>query len=644
MELTDIKGLKEKRLELLNKAGIFTPEDLINTFPKTLENYGKCFSVKELSDEAGCIKLRFLKQPKKVFFKNYKKGVTKGQAVDEFGNVFYVNWYNNAYIKAELNKTYLAYGKISERDGSLINPKLKEENFKGICPIYRIKGVGDHVFSNFVKAVLDKNIYEDGEIYKKIHFPNSEEENYDARCALAIKELALLLCAYKLIKKHNGNIKKQIYEKTDIEKFKEKFSFKFTTDQNNAVDEILKDMYSPITMNRILQGDVGSGKTAVAFCAAYVAFSSKGQTVFLAPTEVLAYQHYISAVKFFDEDNIVFLSSSLKSRQRREVLNKIATGQAKIIVGTHAVFSDDVTFYDLRLCITDEQHRFGVAQRSKLEKKGETPDVLVMSATPIPRTLSLVLYGDLDISVLREKPQGRKNTETYVMSAEKTGAMLEFIFNEINGGQRAFIVCPRIEEDYDFSFNSAESVYSLILKTPLAPYTELLHGRMSSAKKEEVFSRFKKGEIKVLVSTTVIEVGVDIPQATVIAVFNAEKFGLSSLHQLRGRVGRSDKQSYCFLVTDSTSENTLKRLNAFKNTNDGFKIAELDFETRGAGDFMGERQHGCYEVIANLNVTPELINKAKIRADLMEKEEGDNLKNKILKSKYGVLVKKITMN
>lgn len=643
MNLTDIKGLKEKRLSVLNDAGIFTPEDLINTFPKTLEDYTKRFSVRELAGETGCVKLRFLKQPKRAFYGKFKNGVTKGQAVDEFGNVFYVNWYNNVFIKPELNKTYLAYGKVSEKDGSLINPKLKEENEAGIYPVYRIKGIGDTVFSGFVKEILKREMPEDAELYEKIHFPLTSEDNYNARCELAVKELSLLLCAYRIIKKSRRVLQKQPYENVDLNGFIKKFPFEFTSSQLKAVKEIENDMRSPYAMNRILQGDVGSGKTAVAFCAAFIA-SSCGQTAYLAPTEVLACQHYKSALKYFGEDNTVLLTSSLKAAERRLALDKIETGKAKIIVGTHSILSDSVKFADLRLCITDEQHRFGVAQRNRIENKGVCPDVLVMSATPIPRTLSLVLYGDLDISVLREKPSNRKTTETYVMTTDKTGGLIEFIFNRIKCGERAFIVCPRIDEDEDSPFNSAESVYKIIEKTPLAPFTALLHGRMGALKKDEIFSGFKKGDIKVLVSTTVIEVGVDVPDATVMVVFNAERFGLSSLHQLRGRVGRSGLQSYCFLVSDSISSKTCERLSAFKNTEDGFKIAEIDFETRGAGDFMGERQHGCYEFIANLPVTPELINRAKEAADALERNRGDRLKTMVEKSKYGVLVKDVTLN
>jgi len=347
-------------------------------------------------------------------------------------------------------------------------------------------------------------------------------------------------------------------------------------------------------MNRLLQGDVGSGKTAVALCAMYIALRSGYQVAFLAPTEVLARQNYNLVKKFLPEYESVFLAGSIPAKEKKLVKNFISTGIAKIVVGTHAVLTEDVHFLNLNLCVCDEQHRFGVSQRNALVEKGNVPDVLVMSATPIPRTLSLIFYGDLDISTIPDKPKARAEIQTGIVPEYKYDGMIDFIIKECENGRQAYFICPLIEGDEEGSIMSATELYDELTHKMKGQRVALLHGKIKDKEKEDIMLRFKNGETDVIVSTTVIEVGIDVPNATVMVIYNAERFGLSQLHQLRGRVGRSDLKSYCFLLVGTDSEKSIERLKILRDNSDGFRISEYDFDLRGSGDFMGVRQSGKF--------------------------------------------------
>ncbi|HAA80591.1 MAG: DEAD/DEAH box helicase domain protein, partial [Caldanaerobacter subterraneus] len=392
-----------------------------------------------------------------------------------------------------------------------------------------------------------------------------------------------------------------------------------------VLKEIIADMNSHKVMNRLVQGDVGSGKTVVAACSMYIAVKNGYQVAMMAPTEILAKQHYHTLKELFRNTDIKIglLSGSISPSNKKEVLEKIKNGDYDIVVGTHALIEDNVIFNNLGLCITDEQHRFGVRQRALLTQKGENPDVLVMTATPIPRTLALILYGDLDISIIDQLPPGRKKVKTYVISSSVRKKAYEFAMKEVKKGRQVYVVCPLIEESDKINAMSAEIVYREIYKDAFKEAkVGLLHGKMADSDKEKVMEEFVNGKIDILVSTTVIEVGVNVPNATVMIVENAERFGLAQLHQLRGRVGRSEFQSYCILISYSNSDIAKKRLGVLAQTSDGFKIAEKDLEIRGPGEFLGLRQHGLPEFkIANIFEDIDVLKRVqKDVEELLEKD------------------------
>lgn len=401
-----------------------------------------------------------------------------------------------------------------------------------------------------------------------------------------------------------------------MREFISRFGFEFTEGQKNAVNDIFSDLSSPRSMNRLLQGDVGSGKTAVALCAIYTAVKSGYQAAMLAPTEILAEQNYKIISRLFPEYEVIFLSGSIKAAEKKAIKAKIKSGEARIVVGTHAVLQGDVEFFNLSMCVCDEQHRFGVGQRSALVAKGIIPDVLVMSATPIPRTVSLIFYGDLDITEIKDKPKNRQPVATFLVPERKYEGMLGFIRDTVKGGNQAFCVCPKIEEDEEGTLMSVTELFEELSAKLTGVRVGLLHGKMKDAEKAKIMADFKAKAFDVLVSTTVVEVGIDVPNATVMVIYNAERFGLSQLHQLRGRVGRGADKSYCFLFTRSDDEKSLERLKVLCSSTDGFEIAEKDFEMRGSGDFMGTRQSGRFlNDLGDLVYPPSVIFSAKKLCD-----------------------------
>ena len=455
--------------------------------------------------------------------------------------------------------------------------------------------------------------------FEMVHSPSDMEQLAVASERIAVEEYFLLISAFKFIKGDRTQSRVIRYSTTskDVSEFAARFGFQFTNGQKKAVNEIFTDMKSPVVMNRLLQGDVGSGKTAVSLCSVFIALKSGHQAVMLAPTEVLARQNYAIIQKYLPEYSAEFLSGSLTEKEKSAVKERIKDGSAKIVVGTHAILEKDVEFYDLALCVCDEQKRFGVAQRNSLVEKGAAVDVLVMSATPIPRTLSLVFYGDLDVSTIPDKPVQRAQIQTNIVPKHKYDDMLSFIKKQVEAGRQAYFVCPKIDGDEEGSVISVTEIYDELTKKLPGISFALLHGRMKDAEKTQIMNEFKDGKINCLVSTTVIEVGIDVPNATVMVIMGADRFGLSQLHQLRGRVGRSNLDSFCFLMSDNENEKTRERLKIMCANSDGFAIAERDFDERGGGDFMDTRQSGkLLTGLGSLKYTASAIFIAKKIADL----------------------------
>ncbi len=641
MELTKIRGVNEKREKDFNKLGIFDTADLIRFFPRAyLDLRTKQPLALAYHNDVVLTVGKVISEPQTRYFR--RGGIVKVFCEQE-GLIFPIIWYNQPYVASRLKvgEEYLFYGRVRREDEvvSMTNPSFescdKVFRLKGIVPQYTLKGsLTQKVVRDSAKLAVDiekpfsiiplKLQKQHGLIdlfwsYKQVHNPTDMLSKQKASDRIAIEEYFSLITAYKLIKGSREQVRINRYSLTesDVDDFiKKRFNFEFTLGQRQAVKEIFRDMNSPVAMNRLVQGDVGSGKTAVSAVAVYMAVKSGYQAVMLAPTEVLAVQNYNVYSKLFPEFNVALLTGSMTAKEKRTVKAGLQCGFYQILVGTHAVLTDDVEFKNLSLCVCDEQQRFGVAQRSALLNKGARPDVLVMSATPIPRTLSLIIYGDLDITTIYDKPKARIPIQTNIVPMAKYNDMLEFIRKEIEQGGQAYLVCPKIDGDDEGTVMSATELYEQISQRLTTVKVGLLHGKMKDKEKDAVMQSFKSKQLGLLVSTTVIEVGVDVPDATVMVIYNAERFGLSQLHQLRGRVGRSDKISYCFLTSASTSAEAIERLKILKDNSDGFKIAEYDYKLRGAGDFLGSRQSGkAMHDLGNLVYQTEALYMAKKISD-----------------------------
>ncbi|MDE6597836.1 MAG: ATP-dependent DNA helicase RecG [Clostridia bacterium] len=639
MQLTSLKYVSEKRERDFNKLNIYTVEELCRHFPR---DYLDMTHVSLLKDAyhndyvlTACevLNVEVVRNARRPFVK----------ALCQQGNyLFRAVWFNQMYVAEKLSRgEFLFYGRVQNKDGmgcSMINPSFERADrnayLKGLIPVYSLSGtLTQGIVRVAVKQALPKVTIKSQiplalqkkyaltplkDAYFKVHCPQSKADIREGSARIALEEYFLLISAFKVIKGGRDDARLNQYSVTrkEYDEFISRFPFEFTAGQKEAADEIFENLHSPHKMNRLLQGDVGSGKTAVALAGIFAAVKSGYQAAMIAPTEVLARQNASLIEKYFPDYRVKQLTGSMTAAEKKKVKAELKAGEINIVCGTHAVIQGDVEFKNLAFTVCDEQHRFGVAQRSSLSDKGDGCDVLIMSATPIPRTLSLIFYGDLDITPIKDKPAALQEISTSVIPERRYGDMYSYVAQQAKLGNQAYFVCPKIEGDDEGTLMSVTELFEELKAKMPAVRIALLHGKMKDKQKNEIMAAFKAKEYDCLVSTTVIEVGVDVPDATIMIIYNAERFGLSQLHQLRGRVGRGDKKSYCFLLSGADTEEAVERLSVIKNSTDGFEIAEADLKIRGGGDFMGTRQSGrILSEIKNLKFPVGTIFTAKAISD-----------------------------
>ena len=638
MKLTSLRSVTEKRAKEFEKLGIRDTYDLIRFYPRAYLDMTARVSVRDVfHNDMALIACRLTS----VAPLRYTGRVKYTRAfLEQDGFVFSAIWFNMPYLASRLKEgEYLFYGRVQNQYGqvTLVNPTFepigRNVRLKGLVPVYPLRGsltqpavrtaVQQALAAERVDSVIPAPLQERYALpplslaVSAVHAPKSQKELEQASERIALEEYFTLISAFKLIKgdRNEARLRRYSVTRQEVEGFIGRFPFAFTAGQQAAVREIYENLTSPVRMNRLLQGDVGSGKTAVALTGIFMAVRSGFQAAYLSPTEVLAAQNYSLLSKTFPEYRVGYLAGGMPAKEKRELKAALARGEIDILCGTHAILQADVRFSALAFCVCDEQHRFGVAQRNELSEKGENVDVLVMSATPIPRTLSLIFYGDLDVTTIPDKPKERQEVSTSIIPSYRYEDMLEYIRGQTKLGRQAYFVCAKIDDDEGQVTSVTELYEELRGRLPDVRFA-LLHGRMKEKEKAEIMTAFKRKKYDCLVSTTVIEVGIDVPDATVMVIMNAERFGLSQLHQLRGRVGRGSEKSYCFLLTGDLSETAVERLNVLKHTTDGFALAEKDLELRGGGDFLGTRQSGrLLSGLKNLKYPAETIFLAKRISD-----------------------------
>ncbi len=639
MKLSDIKSIGDKSVKLLNNLSIYTPQNLLEHYPYRY-NIINITDINNSEDNI-YIKATIVSEPKVSFIKrNFNRLSFKVISSDIEVNVVI---FNRAFLKQNItiNKDIVLYGKYNSLKNTFSAADIKfniDENT--IEPVYRLtSGLKQSSVKKFISSALSSNIILEDKVptyitdkynfiakdiaIKNIHLPMCLEDIKKSKVRLIYEELFEFMFKVNYLKEKNKNtdgIKRSI-DKNHIDTFKSNLKFELTVDQEKAVNEIYDDMTDSKRMNRLVLGDVGSGKTVIASYAIYNNHLSGYQSAFMVPTEILAMQHYFSLKNSLSKFNICvdIITGKMTTKEKKMIKERLLNGEINLLIGTHSLISDEVVFNNLGLVITDEQHRFGVMQRKNLENKGDNPDILYLSATPIPRTYALILYGDSDVSIIKTKPIGRKEINTKVVKEKDIKEVLLKMLEEIKNNRQVFVVSPLIEDNEETSLNSVNELKNKLNRAFNDKIIiDIVHGAMKEKEKDLIMTKFKNNEINILISTTVIEVGIDIPNATVMTIFNAERFGLATLHQLRGRVGRNDYQSYCYLISDSDNA----RLKVMEESNDGFYITEKDFENRKEGDLFGVRQSGDMVFkIADLKRDYQIVMQAQKDAEQYVKEK-----------------------
>ena len=671
MELKDIKGIGEKKIALLNKLGIFTVNNLLEYFPYSYIDTTKFKKISEITEEGSySYRLKIISLMENRKKRNIR--VTKFLAMDEEMNYCTIVYFNNIFISKNLkiNNVYEMYGraKLLGKNVEIQSPTMQNKaNIIGsIIPQYHLcKGISNLDIVKIIQNLLKKNSYFEEKLpsnilnelnlesydnaIRNIHFPKDNESFITAKRRLSFDEIFYFQLSMKKLKRNNEDaIRFEIKDETFD--FIKSLSFKLTNSQNKVLDDIFKDMASDKQMNRLIQGDVGCGKTIISFIAMFNVIKNGFQSVLMAPTEILARQHYESSKKLFSKYNIKveLLVGSLKESEKKAIREKIENGDVDIIIGTHAVFQEKVVYKNLGFVITDEQHRFGVKQRLLLSKKSNNPDILVMSATPIPRTVGLVMFCALDISTIDELPSGRGKVNTYFVDENYEERYMNFIKKHISEGRQAYIVCPLVDESDTLELQSVINLYERLKERYFQDVEiEFIHGKLKPVDKDRIMKNFENGRIKVLVATTVIEVGINVPNSNIMVIYNAERFGLSQLHQLRGRIGRGNYESFCILVSNNKSTNVKKRMDIMCSSNDGFYISEQDFLLRGYGDILGYRQSGEARFkILNIQKDYELLKSAIKYVDEILKDDFnfDKEENQVVKRNVDEFIQNLSNN
>lgn len=680
-----LRGIGAAREKLFKKLGIFTIKDLLHYYPRDYEDRSKLVRIGNLQDEETAAFIGIVTSRLKELHYGNKRHLTiqKLEISDDTSKASVI-WFNQSYLKNvfKVGEKYFFYGRVKRSRNTIeiqnpvyerlqntncknlldqdINQDIDQEQLKKVSKIVPVYSTTSRLTQTVIRTAVEESLelvngylYDHLPVYirerhklsdysysiENIHFPCNNEALANARKRLAFEELLLLQLGLLSVKNTFSKDKKGIIlSKSELtQKLVSSLPYKLTYAQLRVFDEISRDMQSGRIMNRLVQGDVGSGKTVVAVLSLVKAVENGYQGVLMVPTGILAEQHYQSITNMVKSYGIKvgLLTGNIKGKEKTKILNQIRNGDIDIVVGTHALIQDAVEYYNIGLVITDEQHRFGVMQRLSLSQKGKNPHILVMTATPIPRTLALILYGDLDISIIDEMPPGRMKIKTYAVNNSMRERINNFIRKSVSEGRQVYIVCPLVEDTENIDAKSTVTLAEDIAKKDFKDFrVGLLHGKLKPYEKEAIMKEFTEGNIDILVSTTVVEVGVDVPNATIMIVENAERFGLSQLHQLRGRVGRGKEQSYCILYNESSSEIAKERMQVMAKNNDGFVIAEKDLELRGPGEFFGIKQHGIPELkIANLYKDMELLKEAQKAAKAIIEDDPQLIKveNKTLR-------------
>ncbi len=638
-DITYLNGVGPQKAKLFNKLNIYNLHDLLHFYPRTYEDWTITKDICDLEmDETAVVRAIVLSTPSELRISGGRV-IYRTMVADDTADMK-LTYFNNKFIVNLLKRDEMYYfrGKVSgnQFNKEMLNPEfLPEKKIVPMMSVYSLTaGMTSKQISKCVAQVLTMlpqtmfdciptdirqkfRLCDINYALKTVHFPKSEEDYEIAKRRLIFEELFILQIGMRKIKDKNKSYTSYTLQNDYSDEFQKLLPFELTGAQKRAIKDCIEDMHKIHPMNRLLQGDVGSGKTAVAAALCHTIVKNGIQCALMAPTEILATQHYNSFKDLLEPVGVkvALLTGTLTAKQKREIYAKLEIGEIDLIIGTHALITDKVQFKNLGLVITDEQHRFGVKQRAALHDKGNNPHTLVMSATPIPRTLALMVYGELDVSVLNELPPGRQVIETYHISTDKRLRAFKYIQKHIDEGRQGYIICPLIEEGVSELAN-INQYYEFLIKHFNPADIGILHGKMKAKDKEDIMQKFKENEIKLLLSTTVVEVGVDVPNAVIMLIENSEMYGLSQLHQLRGRVGRGKHKSTCILVSDAVNEEATQRMEIMKSSVDGFKIAEADLKMRGPGDFFGKKQHGLPDMkIANIAKDMHILNQAREAAE-----------------------------